>query len=81
MHGGGPAPFAVLFELDLAHDQFLVLAGPIVDTLALAAGELDKSILGHARDYNLEINNGQLNRDRPGAEAEPQVLPRIDLVN
>lgn len=28
------APFTVLFKLDLFSNEFLVLAGPIIDTLA-----------------------------------------------
>lgn len=42
------APLAPLFELDLALHQFLVLGGPVVDALALAAGELNQAILGHS---------------------------------
>ena len=41
------APFAILFELDLFGDEFLVLAGPVIDALAGTAGEFYKSILGH----------------------------------
>ena len=47
MHGLSPAPFAVLFKLYFAGHQLLVFAGPIIDALAFAAGELDKSFLGH----------------------------------
>ena len=54
MHGLSPAPFAVLFELDLAHNQLLVFAGPIVNTLAFAAGEFYKAILRHEGDYTPE---------------------------
>ena len=39
------APFAEFVEFDLLSDKFLVLAGPVVDTLAGTAGELYKSIL------------------------------------
>lgn len=47
------APLAPLGELDLALDLLLVLAAPIVDALALAAGELDESILRHSEeDYS-----------------------------
>ena len=49
MHGGGPAPFAVLFELYFTGYQLFVLAGPVVDALAFAAGELDKAILRHVQ--------------------------------
>lgn len=41
VHLLGAAPFAILFELDLAFDELLVLAGPIVSALAFPAGELD----------------------------------------
>jgi hypothetical protein len=40
-----PAPFAPLFELDFALYQLLVLRRPVVNTLALGAGELYESIL------------------------------------
>lgn len=33
------APVAILFDLDLALDQFLVLLGPVVDPFALGAGD------------------------------------------
>ena len=39
------APFAVLFELDLASNKLLVLATPIVNTLAILAREFDESFL------------------------------------
>jgi len=45
MRGDFLAPLAVFLELDLLGDQFLVLAGPIIDALAFATGELDKSFL------------------------------------
>jgi hypothetical protein len=45
VHGRSPAPLAVLFEFDLADHQLLVLAGPIVDALALRALQLYKAIL------------------------------------
>lgn len=38
-------PLAVLLELDLARDEFLVLATPIVNTLAVLAREFDEIIL------------------------------------
>ena len=41
------APFAVLFKLNLFSDEFLVLAGPVIDPLTGSAGEFYKSILGH----------------------------------
>jgi hypothetical protein len=39
------APLAELLELDLASYELAVLAAPIVNTLALAAGEFDELIL------------------------------------
>ena len=41
------APLAVLLELDLASDKFLVLAAPVVYALAGSAGEFYEFILGH----------------------------------
>ncbi len=38
-------PFAEFIELDLFNDEFLVLAGPIVDALASSAAKFYKSIL------------------------------------
>ena len=45
MLGLRAAELAVLFEGDLALDQLLVLARPIVDVLALVAGEPYELIL------------------------------------
>ncbi len=39
------APFAVLFELNLFGDEFLVFAGPVIDAFASSAGKFYKSIL------------------------------------
>jgi len=39
------APFAVLFELNLFSDEFLVLAGPVIYTFAGRASKFYKSIL------------------------------------
>ena len=39
------APLAEFIELDLFGDEFLVLAGPVIYTLAGSAGKLYKSIL------------------------------------
>ena len=39
VHGRSLAPFAILFKLDLALDELLVLARPVVDALAFVAGE------------------------------------------
>jgi hypothetical protein len=41
------APLAILFELNLALHQLFILGGPIVDALALIAGELYQAILRH----------------------------------
>lgn len=41
------APLAILLKLDLALDELLVFAAPIVGTLAFAAGEFYQSGLGH----------------------------------
>ena len=38
-------PFAVFFQLNFFGDEFFVLAGPVIYTLTISAGELDKSIL------------------------------------
>ena len=40
-------PFAVLLEFDLARDELLILARPIVGAVALGAGEFEKLILRH----------------------------------
>ena len=45
VHGLSPAPLAILFELYFTGYQLLIFAGPIVDALAFAAGELDKAFL------------------------------------
>ncbi len=39
------APLAPLFKLDLALDELLVFGRPIVNTLAVLAGEADESVL------------------------------------
>jgi hypothetical protein len=39
------APFAIFIKLYLFSDEFLVLAGPVICTLAGSAGEFNKSIL------------------------------------
>jgi hypothetical protein len=38
-------PLAILFELDLFSDEFLIFARPIVDVFARPAGEFDESVL------------------------------------
>ena len=45
MLGLFPAPPAILFELDFFSDEFLVLAGPVIDALTVYTGKLYKSIL------------------------------------
>ena len=53
MRGLLATPLAVLLQLDLALHELLVLARPVVDTLALLAGELDELFLGHnAANYS-----------------------------
>jgi hypothetical protein len=39
------APFAEFFKLDFFSNEFLVLAGPVIYTLAGSTGEFYKSIL------------------------------------
>ncbi len=39
------APLAPLFKLDLSLDELLVFGRPIVNTLAVLAGEADESVL------------------------------------
>ena len=39
------APFAELFQLDFALDKLLILARPIIDALAILAGQFDESVL------------------------------------
>jgi hypothetical protein len=39
------APFAILFELYLFSDEFLVLTGPVIYVFAGGAGKFYKSIL------------------------------------
>ena len=39
------APLAILVELDLFCDEFLVFAGPVIYTLTIRAGKLYKSLL------------------------------------
>ena len=55
-----PAPFAVFFKFNLALHQLFILGGPIVDALALVAGELYESILRHAGHYSSARPIGQL---------------------
>lgn len=45
MLGNFSTPFAILVELDLFNDEFLVLAGPVVYMLTNCTGEFNKSIL------------------------------------
>ena len=54
------APLTPLGELYFSLYLLLVLAAPIVDALALAAGELDESILRHSEeDYSGNTLSGQ----------------------
>jgi hypothetical protein len=47
------APLAPLFKLDLALDELLVFGRPIVNALAVGAGEADQAVLRHnANNYN-----------------------------
>jgi len=39
------APFAIFLKLDLALDELLVFARPVIDTLAPFAGEFYKLVL------------------------------------
>ena len=41
------APFAILLEVDLALHKLSILAGPVIDTTALGAAQLDELILRH----------------------------------
>lgn len=45
VHGLGVAPLAILFELDFALNQFFVFGAPIIDALALLAGEFYQTVL------------------------------------
>jgi hypothetical protein len=47
MLGYFATPFAILFELNLFSDEFLVFAGPVIYPFAGSAGKFYKSILGH----------------------------------
>ena len=54
------APFAVFFQVDLALDEFAVLARPIIDATALAARYFYQLILRHARYYTPKAHTVQL---------------------
>ena len=41
------APFAEFFKLNLFRDEFLVLAGPVINPFASDTGKFYKAILGH----------------------------------
>jgi hypothetical protein len=45
MGSGCPAPVAELFELDFARNKLLVLAGPVVNTLAFLALQFYEAVL------------------------------------
>jgi hypothetical protein len=77
VHGGGPAPLAVLFELYFTGYQLFVFTGPVVDTLAFAAGELDKAFLRHVETaylISLFCATSRLRElRRAGTKAKPQI--------
>jgi len=54
------APFAVLFQVDLALDKLPILARPIIDAAALAARYFYQLILRHARHYTPKARAAQL---------------------
>jgi hypothetical protein len=45
VHTLGPAPIAILFELDFALHTLAIFAGPIVNPFALLALEFNESVL------------------------------------
>jgi len=45
------APTTILLELDLALNEFLIFARPIVDATALLAGQFYELILGHSAEH------------------------------
>jgi len=47
------APLAMLFELYLALNFALVLATPIIDTLAFGALEFDEIVLTHINKFKM----------------------------
>ena len=54
------APFAVLFQVNLALDELPVLARPIIDAAALTARYFYELILRHARHYTPKAHAVQL---------------------
>jgi len=48
MFGLFSAPIAILLELNLFRDEFLVFTGPVIYAFTGLAGEFYKSFLGHA---------------------------------
>jgi hypothetical protein len=58
------APLAVLLELNLTLNKLLVLGTPIVNALAVFAGEFDEAILGHRSVLSVRLyvsRNGEKN--------------------
>jgi hypothetical protein len=51
MHGLLAAPLAPFFKLDFTLDELLVFGRPIVNALAVLAGEADKAVLRHNEEY------------------------------
>jgi hypothetical protein len=49
-----PVPFAILLQLNLALDEFPVLARPIVRAAALLARQFYELILGHSERHYIE---------------------------
>ena len=58
-------PIAILFELNLFCDEFLVFAGPVIYAFAGSAGKFYKSILGHKDILIQNITKSKSNRSRP----------------
>jgi hypothetical protein len=53
------APFAELYEFYFLGYKLFILAGPVIYALAVAAGKLYKSILGHRLDINIKARQKQ----------------------
>ena len=51
MDGLLAAPLAPLFKLDFTLDELLVFGRPIVNALAVGAGEADQAVLRHNANY------------------------------
>ena len=48
MHGMLFTPFTMFFKLNFAFNELFVFAGPVVNALALTAGQFYKIILRHS---------------------------------